>query len=122
MSTGRRQVVLVEDDMGMAEAIQRVLTNSGFDVTSFESAEAALQDHRTMDARCLVLDIHMPGVSGFQLYERLLASGRKPAVVFITARDHVSHRDRASQLGALGFFLKPFSIHELGAVISKAFE
>ena len=122
MSVGRRQVVLVEDDMGMREAIQRVLTNSGFDVTSFESAEAALQDQRTLDARCLVLDINLPGASGFKLYERLLAEGRKPAVVFITGRDNASHRERASQLGALGFFLKPFSVHELGAVIAKAFE
>ena len=121
MSEARHQVVLVEDDLGMREAIQRVLTGGGFEVTGFESAEAALQDHRTLNARCLVLDIRLPGLSGFEMYERLVAVGRKPPVIFITARDNASHHERAMRLGALGFLLKPFPGRELSALVAKAF-
>ena len=86
-ATGRGLVVLVEDDVGMREAVQRVLAATGFVVTDFASSEAALQDCVTLDAHCLVLDIHLAGLSGFEMYERLVALGRKPAVIFITGRD-----------------------------------
>lgn len=116
----RGVVVLVEDDLGMREAIERVLTATGFIVAGFDSAESALQDQGTLDARCLVLDIHLPGLSGFELYERFVAVGRKPPVIFITAREDAVQQTRAKQLGALGYFVKPFSGHALSAVVSKA--
>jgi FixJ family two-component response regulator len=122
MSKAREQVVVVEDDRGMKEAIQRVLAASGFEVTGFDSAEVALQDRRTLDACCLVLDIHLPGLSGIELYERFLAVGRNPPVIFITAHDDAFYQEQATRLGALGFLIKPFSGHELSAVVAKAFE
>ncbi|MEO8738126.1 MAG: response regulator [Casimicrobiaceae bacterium] len=121
MSNARGLVILVEDDAGMREALERVLVATGFDVRSFCSAEAALQDHGTLDARCLVLDIHLPGLSGFELYDRLRAVDRRPAVVFISARDDAHHQARAMKLGALDYLVKPFSGHALSAVVAKAF-
>lgn len=121
MATARGPVVLVEDDVGMREALERVLAATGFVVKGFDSAEAALQDRGTVDARCLVLDIHLPGLSGFEMYERFVAVGRRPAVIFITARDDALHQDRAAQLGALGYLVKPFLGRTLSAVVAKAF-
>ena len=121
MADGCGQVVLVEDDTGMREALERVLVAAGFGVSAFASAEAALQDRATLDANCLVLDIHLPGLSGFELYERLVGVGRKPAVVFITARDDALYQDRARRLGALDYLVKPFSGRALSEIVAKAF-
>ncbi|MEO8136439.1 MAG: response regulator [Betaproteobacteria bacterium] len=121
MAAGSGRVALVEDDAGMREALERVLVAAGFMVSAFSSAEAALLDRSTLDSDCLVLDIHLPGLSGFELYERLVAVGRKPPVIFITARDDPVHQDRARQLGALDYLVKPFSGRALSAIVSKAF-
>lgn len=121
MPTDRGPVVLVEDDVGMREALERVLVATGFLVTGFDSAESALQDRCTLDARCLVLDIHLPGLSGFEFYERLVGVGRKPPVIFITARDDALYQARAEQLGALAYLVKPFSGHALSGIVAKAF-
>jgi FixJ family two-component response regulator len=121
MTDARGIVVLVEDDMGIRQAIERVLCASGFVVTSFDSAEAALNDRATLDARCLVLDIHLPGISGFEMYERLVAVNKTPAVVFITGRDEPLKKDRARRLGAIGYLVKPFSGRDLSVLVAKAF-
>ena len=104
----------------MRDAIRRVLQATGFAVTGFASAEAALQDEATREAHCLVLDIHLPGISGFELYERLGELGSKPPVIFITARDDVRNQERAVQLGALDYLLKPFSGRVLAAIVARA--
>jgi DNA-binding response OmpR family regulator len=88
---------------------------------AFESAEAALANRTTPDAPCLVLDLHLPGLSGFEMYQQILAPGQKPCVVFITARDNTTNRVRAAQYGALVYLVKPFSGHALSAVVSRAF-
>ena len=122
MTTGRKRVVIVEDDKGMRDAIHRVLEATGFAVAGFASAESALQDAGTRDAGCLVLDIHLPGISGFELYERLAAPGRRLPVVFITARDDARNRERAFQLGALSYLVKPFSSRALAEIVARALE
>ena len=104
----------------MRDAIHRVLQATGFAVTGFASAEAALQDHTTREAHCLVLDIHLPGISGFELYERLGETGSKPPVIFITARDDIRNQERAAQLGALDYLVKPFSGRALAAIVARA--
>ena len=85
------------------------------------SAEAALQDEATGKAHCLVLDIHLPGISAFQsYYERLGQTGSKPPVIFITARDDTRTQERAAQLGALDYLVKPFSGRALAATVARA--
>jgi two-component system response regulator TtrR len=113
-------VVLVDDDMGIKQAMERVLSAAGFAVTSFDSAEDALNDRTTFDAGCLVLDIHLPGISGFELFDRLIAVGRKRPVVFITGRDDPLHSLRAEKLGAIGYLVKPFSGRDLSALVGQA--
>ena len=104
----------------MRDAIDRVLQATGFAVTAFPTAEEALQDRDTREAHCLVLDIHLPGISGFELYEQLGAMGSKPPVIFITARDDMRNQERAAQLGALDYLVKPFSGRALAAIVSRA--
>ena len=62
-----QSVVVVEDDAGMSKAIERLLRAAGFQTMSFASAEELLQTEAVDVAACLVLDIHLPGLSGLEL-------------------------------------------------------
>ena len=119
IGSAQGQVVVVEDDAGMRGAIVRVLKATGLAVASFVTGEAALRDPTALQARCLVLDIHLPDISGFELFERLGALGNKSPVIFITARDDLRNRERALELGALDYLVKPFSGRKLAAIITR---
>ena len=80
----------------------------------FATAEAALEGGATETADCLILDIHLPGISGFELYRQLAHSEKAIPVIFITARDELAVRDEAESLGGVGSYLpKPFSGRDL---------
>jgi len=102
-----QSIVVVEDDAGMSKAIARLLRAAGFQPTSFASAEELLKTTAVDSAACLVLDIHLPGLSGLELARLLVTSGRAKPVVFITGQDEASLRDEAQQLG-YAYFRKPF--------------
>ena len=87
MSDQHQSVVVVEDDAGMKKAIERLLRAAGFQPVSFASAEELLQTEAVDAAACLVLDIHLPGLSGLELGRRLVRSGRPKLVIFITGQD-----------------------------------
>jgi FixJ family two-component response regulator len=105
--------VIVEDDPAMCEALRRLLTTAGFSVSGYPSAEALLESGAAADAGCLVLDVNLPGISGFELHRRLVASGSRPKVVFITAHEDDQVRDEAILAGAEAFFTKPFPGRQL---------
>jgi FixJ family two-component response regulator len=71
-------------------------------------------------AACLVLDIGLPGLSGFELYQRLLEAGAKLPVIFITGDDSPSGPKRARELGAIAYLLKPFAGRELVDAVTRA--
>src|SRR5262249_9053671 len=102
------RILVVEDDASMSQAIERILRAGGFEVVLFASAEAALQVDGARAADCLVLDIFLPGISGFALYRRLVHGGLVTPVIFVTAHDDLALRDEAERLGACNFLLKPF--------------
>ena len=102
-----QSIVLVEDDAGMSKAIERLLRAAGFQSVSFASAEELLQTEAADSAACLVLDIHLPGLSGLELGRLLIGSGRAKSIIFITGQDEPSLRDEARRLGS-AYFRKPF--------------
>jgi FixJ family two-component response regulator len=102
-----QSIVLVEDDAGMSKAIERLLRAAGFQPASFASAEELLQTEAVDSAACLVLDIHLPGLSGLELGRLLIGSGRAKPIIFITGKDEPSLRDEARRLGS-AYFRKPF--------------
>jgi FixJ family two-component response regulator len=112
------RIVVVEDDAGMSQALERILLAGGFAPTLFASAEAALEADPTALADCLVLDIHLSGMSGFELYRRLVLSGKALPAIFITARDEPAVREEAESLGS--YLLKPFSGRNLLDAITRA--
>ena len=114
-----QSIVVVEDDPGMKKAIERLLRAAGFQSVSFTSAEEMLQTEAASSAACLVLDIHLPGISGLELARRLVSSEHAKPVIFITGQDEVSLRDEARRLGC-AYFRKPFEGSALLAAVRAA--
>jgi FixJ family two-component response regulator len=110
-------VAIVEDDEDMRTAIRRVLEGAGLRTETFGCAEALLATDTSSRAQCLVLDIQLSGMSGFELQERLGAGG--PPVVFITGHDTPSKRKRALASDAL-YLVKPFLGETLVAAVSRS--
>src|SRR5262245_60765376 len=108
MSGAKGAIAIVEDDAGMREALQRVLRIAGYEARGYTSAEEFLRNGEFADLRCLVLDIHLPGISGFDLQRRLVTMGRVHPVIFITAHDTAAARKEACEVGTVAFLIKPF--------------
>jgi FixJ family two-component response regulator len=102
-------IVIVEDDEGMRNAIARLLRAAGYTTAAFESAEALLQARVVERAICFVLDVRLPGMSGFELRGHLVEAGPNIAVIFVTAHDEPSIREVAARIGADAYLPKPFS-------------
>ena len=83
----RTVVVVVDDDPGLLKSVARLLAHHGIESRTFASAEALLASDSVQTATCLLLDIHLGGISGTQLQRRLAASGSKGPVIFMTAND-----------------------------------
>jgi FixJ family two-component response regulator len=103
----------------MLQALARILRLGGYSPLTFPSAEAMLESSSAGSVACLVLDVHLPGLTGFELYERLTGMGTRVPVIFITAYDEPESRDQAVSAGAAAFFTKPFSGRELLATIGR---
>ena len=119
-SSDKRRVVVVDDDASMSQALERILRLGGYAPITFSSAEALLEAGAAQRADCLVLDIHLPGLSGFELYARLATMGAQPPVIFMTAYDEPETRGEANSAGAAAYFTKPFSGNDLVAAIKQA--
>jgi FixJ family two-component response regulator len=114
------RVVVVEDDASMSRAIERILRVGGFAPVMFTSAEAALEAGAAATADCLVFDIQLPGVSGFDLYRRLTQSACRAPAIFITAHDEPAVREEAERMGARSYLPKPFSGRMLLDAVTQA--
>src|SRR4029078_6674413 len=88
MSKLSRTIAIVEDDPSMLRATEALLDANGFATASFSSAEEFLTRGAAGKFDCLVLDIHLGGMSGIELHHRLKALGRDLPVIFLIAREH----------------------------------
>lgn len=104
----------------MRTAVTSLMRSLGHVAHGFSSAEEFLRCCRADEVGCLVTDVQMPGMSGIELHEHLLAAGRRLPTIFITAYPDDRVRDRALAAGALGFFSKPFAADELIRCIDAA--
>lgn len=115
-----RRVWVVDDDAPLRRALQRLLGGFGFAVETFGSAEEVLAAGQTPSPDCLVLDIRLGPLSGFDLHERLRSAGVTIPTVFITGHDDATTREHARRIGAAGYVRKPFEDEILVAAIEKA--
>ncbi|MBT1517353.1 response regulator [Bradyrhizobium sp. SRL28] len=120
MMAQRTVVIVVDDDPGLLKSVARQLAHHGIDSRTFASAEALLESDSVQTATCLLLDIHLQGISGIELQRRLAASGSKLPVIFMTANDEEATRNEAMDAGCIAYLRKPFAQHVLLNAISKA--
>jgi FixJ family two-component response regulator len=114
------RVLVAEDDDGMREAIESLLDAAGFESTTYASAEALLTGGAIDGALCIISDLKLPSMSGFELLAELRARGAQPPVIVITAHDAPGMRSEAQRLGAAGYIAKPFGGSALLAAIESA--
>ena len=113
-------VAIIDDEESLRRSMCRLLRASGLWPMTYESAEEFLADEVHSHFDCLVLDIQLGGMSGLELHQKLLASGRAIPVVFITAHDAPEARTQAESAGCAGYFRKTDSGAQVLAAIRAA--
>ena len=113
-------VAIVDDDKSIRNATQDLLKAAGFSTAAFEDAESFLGSASRASASCVVADMRMPGMTGLELYQELLASGRGIPTVIITAHPEELTQARARQAGISCYLTKPFAPEELLECVSEA--
>ncbi|MBK1880931.1 response regulator transcription factor [Luteolibacter pohnpeiensis] len=104
---------IVDDDPGIVQSLGRLLTNRGFQVHGFHSAEEFLWNHREPALDCAVFDLEMPGLGGLELQEQLRKKGNLLPVVFLSGEGDIPSTVRAMKGGAINFLTKPVDAGEL---------
>jgi FixJ family two-component response regulator len=115
-----RTIIVVEDNPSMLQGLSRLLSAHGFRVRTFASAELFLDDIAKCEADCLLLDIHLGGISGIELHRKLTASGEELPVIFMTAVDNEATRQEAFDTGCVAYLKKPFRATVLIDAINRA--
>ncbi len=112
-------VYVVDDDLGLREALTDLLASRGYHARTFASAAEFIGVQKPSVAGCLVLDIELPDINGLDL-QRQLAAEAHPPIVFITGHGDIPSSVRAMKAGAVDFLPKPFSEEQLFAAVENA--
>ncbi|GAB5445654.1 response regulator transcription factor [Gymnodinialimonas sp.] len=115
------RILIVEDESNILEALSFILSRAGWDVRGHGKGEDALQEIARLSPDILVLDVMLPGRSGFDILADLRAAPETKAlpVLMLTAKGQAKDREQAMALGANGFLTKPFSNAELLQVVAS---
>jgi FixJ family two-component response regulator len=116
----RPLVVIVDDDQSLRNATRDLLKAAGFSTATFEDAESFLGSASRASAACLVADMRMPGMTGLELYQALLASGARIPTVIITAHPEELTQSRARDAGITCYLSKPFAPDDLLECVGEA--
>jgi len=102
-------VTVVDDDESVRDALKGFLQSVGFTAEIFSSAEALLGSDVLDRTSCLIVDVHMPVMTGLELQYRLRNDQSRIPMIFITAGDDPAARAQALKAGAVDFLRKPFA-------------
>src|SRR6266446_5452555 len=119
MSESVSQSYVVDDDVSVREAVESLIMSAGLSVKTFASAQEMLASLRKELPSCLVLDIQLPDINGFELQQELATKDIQIPTIFLTGNGDIPMSVRAMKAGALEFLTKPFEGN--GAKISIAF-
>jgi len=113
-------VSVVDDDRFFRESMCRLMRSLGHTVDVFSSAAEFLASPRLAETACLITDIHMPAMSGLELYRRLIDTGQTIATILVTAFPNDVDRTRALNDGALCYLRKPVDEEQLTRCVREA--
>lgn len=120
MPKRQKIVAVVDDDPSMLGAAENLLDANGYKAELFASAEDFLSSGRASQIDCLLLDIHLGGLSGIELQRQLKASHSKLPIIFMTAIEDEAVRRQALNAGCVACLRKPFPASRLVDAIEKA--
>jgi DNA-binding response OmpR family regulator len=110
-------ILVIEDEPGIVDFLERGLPAYGFDVTSATDGDSGIDKALGADVDLVVLDMMLPGSTGLQVLERVRQAKPTLPVIVLTALDQVEHRVTGLDAGAADYIVKPFSLAELAARI-----
>jgi FixJ family two-component response regulator len=113
-------ISIVDDDDSLRGSLENLIRSAGFRAQGFSSAEAFLGSNKMQEATCLILDVRMPGMSGFDLQRQLAAVASHLPIIFISAHADDDPQAQALAAGAVAFLYKPFYEEELLNAINAA--
>ncbi|HTO59715.1 MAG TPA: response regulator [Bradyrhizobium sp.] len=113
-------VSIVDDDQSVREGIVDLVKAMGFDAETFDRAERFLQSDDVDRTCCLITDMRMHGMTGLELHDRLVESGKRIPTIVITAFPKDADRRRAQQAGVVCYLAKPFDEKQLVDCIASA--
>jgi len=111
-------VSIVDDDVSLCRALRRLVESAGFAAETFASGRAVLEAGLSPRSGCLVIDVHLGDMTGFELHRALLAAGTRLPLIFITAYDTRENEESAWRAGAVAYLPKPVD----GAVLLTAIQ
>jgi FixJ family two-component response regulator len=120
MSDDPHFIAVIDDDESMCQALGRLLRLAGYDVRTYFSAESFMDDPDHVHTRFAVTDIHLRGMSGFDLQRRLRHELPGLPIAFITAHDEPATRAQARDSGCVAYLRKPFPTSKLLEAIRSA--
>jgi FixJ family two-component response regulator len=120
MNKATTLIAVVDDEESVCKALKRLLRSMGFAVETFPSGAAFLQSLQSHVPHCVVLDLHMPAVNGFDVQAELAASGVQVPVIVITGYDTDETRERVLRAGAAAYLRKPVDDRSLLDAIASA--
>ena len=113
-------ICIVDDDASVRRALGRMVRSFGFDVQLLASGRDCLDGPYVDQASCLIVDVMMPNMDGFELHTLLAASGRGIPTIFISGQNNQENFDRAQSAGCVAFLHKPCDANLLHDAIEKA--
>ena len=114
------KIYIVDDDESVCRALKTLLMTYDFDVVTFNTAQSFFDTVKQEDPGCLLLDIHMPGMDGWETQKKILESGSKRPIIFISAEKKDDASAKAMKVGAVGFLQKPVNGQTLVDLINTA--
>jgi FixJ family two-component response regulator len=115
-------ICIVDDDQSVREAVEGLIESLGYRVRTFQSAIEFLASADIGDTSCMIADVHMPRMSGVELYRRLGELGHAIPTILITAYASECVRDRALADGVVGYLTKPFDDEALIRCVHSALQ
>jgi FixJ family two-component response regulator len=120
MSKTPRRIAIVDDDPSVLKALKRILSTRSLTAKTYDSGPQFLASLAQETPDCLILDLHMPNMTGLELQQNLARRGIRIPTIFITAHSDAATRGRCEATGAVAFIAKPVPDDALFAAIEAA--
>src|SRR6201987_3860111 len=122
MNESVSQIYVVDDDVSVREGVGRLIRSAGLNVKTFPTAQEIIASFKQELPSCLVLDVQLPDINGFELQQQLAKKDLQVPIIFLTGYGDIPQSVRAMKAGAIEFLTKPFRDEELLNAINQAIE